>query len=248
MVMAKQPKPGHVVRPATDMVPDQNNLLTVHQVAGLACRRACRAIYKNDFALYILGPKMQTDRKRTQGVVVTATDFGRWSLIGVLAACCEAVGQPTYRIRAGARIRNPGGLDELKIARIIAADGVRPYLARPSRKRNGVVRPVDPRLRAQAVGVPEDMDRATAGERTWLMLKLMAIPHHSQIAAKTTYNFRRCIGLLNEVGLLETQPGEKGGIGTATHTWMPSAYLPTPPERAPEIDQGDEWALRGIAL
>jgi hypothetical protein len=246
--MAKQLKPGHVVRPATDMVPDQNNLLTVHQVAGLACRRACRTIYKSDLALYILGPKMQTDRRRTQGVVVGATDVGRWSVIGVLAACCEVVGRPTYRIPVGARIRNPGGLDELKIARIIAADGVRPYLARPSRKRNGVVRPIELRLRAQAVGVPEDMDRATAGERTWLMLKLMVIPYHSQIAAKTTYNFRRCVRLLNEVGLLETQPGKKGGLGTATHTWMPSAYLATPSERAPEIDQGDECALREIAL
>jgi hypothetical protein len=107
------------------------------------------------------------------------------------------------------------------------------------------MRPIDPRLRAQAIGVPEDMNRAVAGERTWLMVKLMAIPHHSGIAAKTTYDFRRCVGLLNDVGLLETQLGKKGGLGTATHVWTPAAYLPAP---APVLETVDEDALHGFAM
>jgi hypothetical protein len=242
------------VLPVEDLIPDENDLLTVRQVAGIAERRACTAIYKSEIAIEIVGPDFRTvgDRRTT---VVTATDLARWPLINVLAACREAVGQPHYRIPVGARIRNPGGLDELKVARIIAADGIRPYLARPSQhmvteQRDGVMRPIDPRLRAIAIAIaaPPGMNRAVAGEWTWLMLKLMAIPNHQHIAAKTTYQFRRCVGLLNDVGLLETQLGKKGGMGAATHTWTPAAYLPASPQPALEIDYEDEWALRGIAL
>jgi hypothetical protein len=246
--MAKRLRPGMTVLSVEDLRPDENGLLIVQQVAGIAWRRACTAVYRSEIAVEIVGPEFRIvgDRKTA---VVTAADLGRWSLISVLAACREATGQPSYRIPPTAKIRNPGGLDELKIARIIAADGVRPYLARPSQyltnNRNHLMRPIDPRLRAQAIGVPEDMNRAVAGERTWLMLKLMAIPYHSHIAAKTTYDFRRCVGLLNDVGLLETQLGKKGGLGTAIHTWTPSAYLPAP---APVLETVDEEALHGFAM
>lgn len=50
------------------------------------------------------------------------------------ATAGEVVSQPSFTIDyAKAQIKNRDGLDEIRIAEIIGADGARPYLSPPSR-------------------------------------------------------------------------------------------------------------------
>jgi hypothetical protein len=201
----------------TDLRPDENWLLGVHQVAGHAWRRGCEVIYNSDLALDITHP----DQDTRKAVVVTATYRGRWSLINVLAACSEATGHRPYVVDpTKIRLQNPAGIDELWIAKLIAADGIPPYRRPP---RNHWWTPCMARV---------------------MEIRDGALPRTSH----QIYDFRRCVRTLNDVGLLTTKFGRNGGLYSASHSWLPRAYLPAKPEPTPEIDQEDEWALRGIAL
>jgi hypothetical protein len=116
----------------TDLRPDENWLLGVHQVAGHAWRRGCEVIYSSDLALDITHPEQDTRK----AVVATATCRGRWSLIDVLAACSEATGHRPYVVDpTKIRLQNPAGIDELRIAKLMAADGILPYRRPPHNHR-----------------------------------------------------------------------------------------------------------------
>lgn len=212
-------QPGTLVMRTEDLRPDENWLLDMHQVAGHAWRRGCDVVYRSEFALDITYPDRQIDGTR-KTVVVTVSDSGLWSLTDVLAACREATGYPHYVIDpTKIRLRNPNGIDELRIARIMAADGIRPYRMLARRRR---------------------------GDWTMCMARVMEIRDGVvSRASHHIYDFRRCVRALNDMGLLMTRFGRNGGLCTASHCWLPPAYLPT---AAPAIEIVDECALREIAL
>jgi hypothetical protein len=133
---------------------------------------------------------------------VTATCRGRWSLINVLAACSEATGHRPYVVDpTKIRLQNPAGIDELWITKLMAADGIPPY-RRPLRTH-----------------------RWTPCMGRVMEIRDGALPRTSH----QSYNFRRCVRTLNDVGLLTTKFGRNGGLYSASHSWLPRAYLPARP-------------------
>jgi hypothetical protein len=52
---------------------------------------------------------------------------GLWGPVKIFRACREALGEKTYEV-GDRKVLNPRHLDELRIAQVIAADGVNPYL------------------------------------------------------------------------------------------------------------------------
>jgi hypothetical protein len=154
---------------------------------------------------------------------------GLWAPVDVLAACRKASRCRFFEVDLRkAKVRNPGGLDEVRIARIIGADGIRPYLSRQSQYRvdacgTKVQRPVDGDIRAlQGRGWtprPElSLFKARAGDWTWVMFRVMSIK--DGVVPRTSnsnYDFNRCLCTLQDTGLLTTALGKRGELATASH-------------------------------
>ena len=135
---------------------NENGLMDAASSAELCDRYGCRLTVTSD--LFVNVHRFRDTHKslphRTESV--TAVDTGLWRPPDLITACRTAKLQPVRAIdMATAKIQNPGGLHEPKIAKHLAAVGIRPYLVRKSKHlvaREGV--PVDhgfamePRLRA----------------------------------------------------------------------------------------------------
>jgi hypothetical protein len=113
------------------MTPNKHGLFDIEQLAYLAIKRDCKLIDAGDYSCTIRHPgKLTTE---WTDVNIVAHDRGLWHPINIFRACRQAASQPSYTIdHAKAKIKNPNNLDEVRIASIIGADGVRPYLSRPS--------------------------------------------------------------------------------------------------------------------
>lgn len=121
------------------MEPNEHGLFTVKQVAVLASKRGCRIHEAGDFVIEIEHPGQ--GRGKWTRATITAHDRGLWPPVNIFRACREAAGQPHYGVnQATAKIKNPGNLDEVRIAEIVGADGVRPYLSRPGQYEIGINR------------------------------------------------------------------------------------------------------------
>ena len=111
-------------------------------------------------------------------------------------------------------------------------------------------RPVDGDIRAlQGRGWtprPElSLFKARAGDWTWVMFRVMSIK--DGVVPRTSnsnYDFNRCLCTLQDTGLLTTALGKRA---TASHHWLPLAYLPARSESAPVLDYEDNLAVDEIA-
>jgi hypothetical protein len=184
-----------------------------------------------------------------------ATDRGLWSPVNIFRACREAPGQPHYEIAyAKAKIKNPGGLDEIWIAEIIGADGVRRYLSRPGQyevehRDNGQfamyhnpLHANDHLIKEAFVAMGNTTPKAATGDWTWPMFCIM---HRTIKGAGKSYEYRRAIRALDDAGVLKLIIGPRGGFGTATFKWLPLAYLVLI-ERKQTLDPVDDEALADL--
>lgn len=159
-----------------------------------------------------------TVQHREKSVTLVARDTGLWDPVDVLTACTTAHGWTAAPVDAKAAPRNAGGIDELRIAAVLAADGIRPYLSRRtwSDQAGGWLGAGEPTSALHAILY----DQANTGD----------------------YNVRRGLRALEDVGLLEVQLGPRGGMAKATCAWTPLAYLPVQP-----FAPVDEVAMEALA-
>jgi hypothetical protein len=230
---------GRVVAlPSMSMVPDENGLFTIAQVAVLASIRGCRTHLIDDYGCEVriddygceVGTPLQYTTPFTAQTIV-ATDKGLWSPINIFRACREAAGRPHYEIDfAKVKIKNPDRLDEVRIAQVIGADGVRPYLKRPARYYVGE----DTILR---------LENAVQGDWTYPMACIMGPPFSRAILGRFP-DYRLAMRALDDAGLLKITAGSHDRFRRAQFEWLPLAYLPQP---AQKLDPADAEALASLS-
>jgi hypothetical protein len=192
------------------MTPNANGLFTVDQVAVLASKRDCLIHKAGDYTIEIKHPV----KGQFTNASIMAHDKGLWHPVNIFRACREAARQPHYEIDyAKAKIKNPGNLDEILIASVIGADGVRPYLSGPS-------------------NLSEDgVTFGDVGDWTRPMKHVM-----TGRPGGTQYHYRRAIRALDDAGLLKLTVGARGGFETATFEWLPAAYLTVEAPKLASVD------------
>jgi hypothetical protein len=233
------------------MRPNANGLFTVDQVALLASKRGCLIHKAGDYSIEIKHPGKLKGQFTNASIM--ATDKGLWHPVAIFRACREAAGQPHYEVDcAKAKIRNLNNLNEVLIAQIIGADGVRAYLSRPGQyevehKNNGQfaqyhnpLHAADIVLRDVFVAMGNTTPKAVAGDWTWPMFCIM---HRTIQGAGRSYDYRRAVRTLDDAGLLKLTVGPRGGFGTATFEWLPPAYLAV---EAPKLDHADSEFLTDL--
>jgi hypothetical protein len=219
------------------MAPNTNGLFTVDQVAVLASKRGCVTHQASDYGIDI-------QYRRKPSVKIMATDKGLWHPVKIFRACREAAGQPHYEIDyAKAKIKNPGNLNEVLIAEVIGADGVRPYLTKKSQHwdfgdESEWVQLEDPPPGHVKFVCPSD---GKPGSWTWPFFCIM---NQYIFGAGKSHEYRRAVRALNDAGLLKLNLGSRGGFGAATFEWLPAAY-PAPIE-APKLDHADSEYLTDL--
>jgi hypothetical protein len=231
-----------------------NGLFIVDQVAVLASKRGCLIHKAGDYSIEIKHPGKLKGQFTNASIM--ATDKGLWHPVAIFRACREAAGQPHHEIDyAKAKIKNPGNLDEVLIAEIIGADGVRAYLSRPGQYRFdelGIHRPpnvVDLRDLRNAFGhlMFDDLPRGEVGSWTWPMLNIVSVSHvnygRQPYNPGKSHHYRRAIRALDDAGLLKLTVGARGSFGTATFEWLPAAYLAV---EAPKLDHADSEYLTDL--
>jgi hypothetical protein len=225
------------------MAPNDNGLFTIDQVAVLASKRGCLIHKAGDYSIEIKHPGKLKGQFTNASIM--ATDKGLWHPVAIFRACREAAGQPHYEIDyAKAKIRNLNNLNEVLIAQIIGADGVRAYLSRPGQyevehKENGFAQYHNPLhaddhlIREAFVAMGNTTPKAVAGDWTWPMFCIM---HRTIKGADRSYVYRRAIRTLDDAGLLKLTVGSRGGFGTATFEWLPAAYLAIEAPKLASVD------------
>jgi hypothetical protein len=101
--------------------PDQNGFFDFVGVRKICGRRRCTA--ESDSSELFATVKFGKSE-----VKLTATAEGKWDPVNILSACTQAHDKAPFEVEYDRIVpRNPYGLDELRIARVIGAAGVRPY-------------------------------------------------------------------------------------------------------------------------
>jgi hypothetical protein len=233
------------------MDPNANGLFTIDQVAVLASKRGCSIHKAGDYGIEIKYPgKLKGQWTHAK---IMAHDKGLWHPVNVFRACREAAGQPHYEIDyTKAKIKNPGNLNEVLIASIVGADGVRPYLSRPGQYKIKHVENGDFQWMNPDSGNFLELPKAVTGSWTWPMFCVMTGSAPGYIAgAGKSYDYRRALRALDDAVLLRFFVGPHGDFATATFEWLPLAYLqpierPAPEEE--EMDAADTMALMSPEL
>jgi hypothetical protein len=220
------------------MEPNDNGLFTIDQVAALASKRGCSIHKAGDYDIEIKHPGQ--GRGQWTHANIIAHDKGLWHPANIFRACRQAARQPHYEIDyAKAKIKNPGGLDEVRIAQIVGADGVRPYLSRQSRYFT------DRRVTDTTNGDTIETFKGQIGGWTFPLFCLLEFITFTPSPGKS-YDYRRAVRALDDAGLLKLTVGPRGGFGTATFEWLPLAYLQPIERPAPELDPVDNEALNDL--
>jgi hypothetical protein len=226
------------------MAPNEHGLFTIDQVKALTSKRYCVLTGFGDCGCEI-------QHRHNEPVKIMATDRGLWSPVNIFRACRQAAGQPHYEIDyAKAKIKNHGNLDEVRVAKIVGADGVRPYLSRPSPYLTAHDK-VDI-LRLNGVReLPDDISieklgtlKGAVGGWTW---PLFCLFNCWVTNPGKSYDYRRAVRALDDAGLLKLTVGPRGGFGTATFKWLPLAHLQPFERQAPDFDPVGAEALADFA-
>jgi len=215
--------------------PDKDGFFDLLGVKALAGRRGCKVKKLSELGLQVARDARFVDiygglrvRKNTGGATLTAISPGLWDPVSIIAACSKARGLAVCEIdMAVAKPKNEGRLDELKIARICAADSLQPYVSRRSRNHYRV-----------------------PGEPTWdfkLVMRSAESSETRELFRSNSYAWRKAVRTLQDVGLLDVTPGPRGGLVRAVCRWTPLAYLPLVTRTAGPLDDADEHALACLA-
>jgi hypothetical protein len=236
--------------------PDKDGLFDFLGVSAIAKRRECTVKRLSDLAIDVVGPS-RTVPETHRTVTLTAIAPGLWDPVSIIAACTRARGLQVFEVdRATAKPKNEGRLDEIKIARICAADGLRPYLSKASmylQDAGGFMRPPNAGMQALirdgwgVVDVP-GMDHAGAGDPTWAFrMVLWSAASIGYPSRSNSYAWRKAVRTLQDVGLLDVTPGPRGGLVRAVCRWTPRAYLPEIPVMPETLHSDDAHALACLA-
>jgi hypothetical protein len=213
------PACNHARRLNVPPQPDADGLFDIEGVTIICGRRQC--------AVEPAGDLFANVQFKETKVRLTAIAPGRWDPVAILSACTKAHGNRVYAIdHDKAKPANLNRLDEIKIAAVVGADGVRPYLSKKSRYSEGAAGVVTPVERpAEAEGHYNVLRRAAAGKPTWAFRSLV---FDIRGPRTSDYRVRRALRALEDVGLVRIELGPRGGMATAKVTWLPRAYLPQP--------------------
>lgn len=204
-------------------VPDQAGFFDSDGVIEICGRRQCNAEFSGEFAATV----QFTETK----VPLTAIAPGRWDAVSILSACTKAHRSRVVLVKAHkVRPKNPGGLDELKIARIVAADGVVPYRSR------GLVH----------AGI-KAADPTYAFENILAVRQILIDEVVAEHRNTSNYSVRRGLRALEDVGLVKIKLGPRGGMATATFSWTTLAYLPKTAPHQVATNHDDDLALEALA-
>jgi hypothetical protein len=172
---------------------DKDSLFDSAGAVEFAGRRRCSVTICSELLLTITA--------KAGPVPVVALAPGRWDPVAILAACTRAQARTAYEIDLNtAIVENEGGLNEIHIARIAAADGLRPYLIRPGR-------------------YDIDDERAAPGMPTFAFLSLITGE------GRDSYVTRRTLRALEDVGLVTIDYDHQSRMKDAKITWTERAFL-----------------------
>ena len=204
-VRAKNPPP----------VPDQDGLFDSAGVTEIAGRRQCTVTIHTDLLLTVTAKAP---------IPVVAFALGRWEPVSILAACTRAQRRTAFEVDESTAKpeKNADGLNEIRIARVVGADGLRPYLSRAGRYE------IDDTL-------------AVRGQPTWAFLSLITGE------GREYYVIRRALRALEDTGLVTIEFGPQDGMKHAEITWTERAYFPRP-TRPVALDADDDIALERLAF
>lgn len=211
------PASNHARRKNRPPAPDADGLFDARGVDIICGRRQCYFDVAGDLFGHV---QFQETR-----IPLTAIAPGLWDPIAVLSACTRAHGNRVYEVNNDmAKPTNPDGIDELRIARVVGAAGIRPYLSR--------------RGRYNYTDEQDAARNAHAGMPTWPFELIITSCKDSG----RDYRVRLSLRALEDVGLVQIELGPRGGMATAKVTWTSRAYL-APERLAPE----DEEAMETLA-
>lgn len=215
--------------------PDRDGLFDAAGVAELCRRRRCSVSVQSDLVLTVT---------TKAAIKLVAMAPGRWDPVAILTACTQAQGRQAFEVDVeSALVMNLGGLDEVKIARIVGASGLRPYLSRKGAyARRGPIAIGSP---AETKAHPDlPWPRANAGAPTWALIEIFSIEIEAQCIRQPAIDkhpVRIALRALADVGLLSIKPGPRGGMSRASFTWTERAYLP------PSLNLYEHDAINEIA-
>jgi hypothetical protein len=217
------------------MAPNANGLFTVDQVAALASKRGCSIHKAGDITIEIKHPGQ--GRGQWKHAKIMATDRGLWHPVQIFRACREANGKPHYEVdSAKTKIQNPGGLNEMLIAQILAADGVKPYLTRRTEhivchaERANDFWAAEPAdnfqryIRSHFPGHCGDIRvMALPGDYSWSMIRILFRLRRAFESSEC----RRALYALSEAGLINLTFQHRFGRNDNYNKfeWLPAAYL-----------------------
>ncbi len=98
--------------------PDADGFFDAAGVREICGRRQCSVAFASEYAA--------TVTHKTKLVSLTAIAPGKWDPVSILKACSAACDRQSFDVDEATAKPQCELLDELKIARIVGADGVRP--------------------------------------------------------------------------------------------------------------------------
>lgn len=229
--------------------PDADGFFDIGGITEIAQRRSCNIRAVSDLVAYV--------RKGPVEATLTAIAPGKWDPVAILRACSEACGRKHYAVDRGAArpTQMLNRLDECKIAEIVGADGLRPYLSRMSvyTRADAPEYPEGFLIQPSAVRTarfPGDHKRLEPGNATWNFRKVLwaeAEPVGRQRQG-VSYEWRRAIRALEDVGLVTVKLGPRGGMSEAVITWTERAYRPEIGSTRTTLTHDEELDLDRLAL
>ena len=221
--------------------PDADGLFGLDGVREICGRRQCMLSEAGEFSVMVT--------YQTSTTPLHATASGRWDPVAILKACSKAHGNQTYDVdETTAKPTNPGGVDEIKMARIVGANGLRPYLSKTGKHRRHPVAgrfiARDQRAQDGVHGIPFHQSGAT----TWSFLQVLYTAGSEYIIPIINSEVRKAIRALEDVGLVDVDLGPRGGMATASVTWTKRAMLQRPEPRPVSFASDDDRALECLHL
>jgi hypothetical protein len=193
-------------------------LMTLDQIKEAAARRSCTIEFATELCARVKSPRF-----RDLEVNCTAVQSWLWRPSDLLMACSEAKRQPFFVPNFhDAKTTFANGLDEIKIATIIGADGCLPYMRR--------------RVGTSVAGSPADVLKSLLNiERAMSPLGLLG----------RDGRFVRAVDALEIAGLMYRHFKVTGGHRMVTVGWLPLAYLD---QGVPSLSMAEDDALSELAL
>jgi hypothetical protein len=209
---------NHAHRRNSPPVPDADGLFDLEGVTAICSRRSCRF---NPVSELFGDVHSHISTIRTIRLVAIAP--GKFDVTAIHTACTMAHGFRVYDVDYERSVpRNHDGLDEIRIARIVGATGVQPYV---------------PKRGAYSIDRHSRTVLAIIGEPTRAFRNILRA---SEFRQHTHKGARLGLRALEDAGLMHIQLGPLGGMRKCT--WTPRAYLAT--ER---LAPADEAALEMLA-